>query len=102
MSDDPKTSAPARDFVVLALNSGSSSLKLALYAFRQAITVKLASAEVEEIGRENSHAWLRVDSNFVLNETRSFPDTTAAAEFLIEAIRKSSLPAPQVVGHRIV
>jgi acetate kinase len=40
--------------IVLALNSGSSSLKLALYSFCKGEVSKLASAAAEEIGGE---AW---------------------------------------------
>lgn len=38
--------------IVLALNSGSSSLKLALYSFCNGEVCKLASAAAEEIGGE--------------------------------------------------
>jgi acetate kinase len=42
------------DTIVLALNSGSSSLKLALYSFCNGEAGELASAAAEEIGGE---AW---------------------------------------------
>src|SRR5579864_6549662 len=93
---------PAADFVVLVFNSGSSSLKIALYAFQNGTANMLVQGEAEEIGGGNGPLWLRGSPEIALKETRRFVDTGEAAQFLIHAIRKSSLPTPQAIGHRIV
>jgi acetate kinase len=88
--------------IVLALNSGSSSLKLALYSFCNGEVSKLASAAAEEIGSEAGRVWLRQESALLVDESRSFAGATEAAQYLIAALRRNSFPAPQIIGHRIV
>lgn len=90
------------DFVVLALNSGSSSLKLGLYSFQKGNVDKLAWAEAEEIGSTSGRVWLRGSGDLAKDERRSFVSAGVAAEYLIEALRKTYLPLPLAVGHRIV
>jgi acetate kinase len=95
------------DFVFLALNSGSSSFKLALYSFQNGIIDRLALGEAEEIGSTSGRVWLRSNGDLAHHdlandERRSFVSAGVAAEHLIEALRKTSLPHPLAVGHRIV
>lgn len=93
---------PLSDFVVLVLNSGSSSLKVALYTFHIGTPKKLLQGEAEEIGSENAPLWLKGLPELVFKDTRKFSDAGEAAEFLIRAMFKGSLRVPQAVGHRIV
>lgn len=88
--------------IVLALNSGSSSLKLALYSFCNGEVCKLASAAAEEIGGEAGRVWLRRQSALLVDESRSCASSTEAAQYLIAALRRNLFPAPQIVGHRMV
>jgi acetate kinase len=88
--------------IVLALNSGSSSLKLALYSFCNGEVCKLASAAAEEIGGEAGKVWLRRGSKLLIDESRSCAGATEAAQYLITVLRDNSFPIPQIVGHRIV
>jgi acetate kinase len=88
--------------IVLALNSGSSSLKLALYSFCNGEVSKLASAAAEEIGGEAGKVWLRRGSRLLIDESRSCAGATEAAKYLITVLRDNSFPTPQIVGHRIV
>ena len=90
------------EFVVLVFNSGSSSLKVALYTFHIGTPKKLVQGEAEEIGSENGPVWLRGSPDVALKDTRRFSDTGEAAEFLIRAIFKGSMPRPQAIGYRIV
>ncbi len=89
--------------VILALNSGSSSLKLALYSFQNDKVEKLVWGEAEEIGSKNAKFWLRgKNAEIACNGTHPFADDAEAAHYLIGRVRSSSLPAPRAVGHRIV
>jgi acetate kinase len=88
--------------VVLALNSGSSSLKIALYLLQEAREEKLAKGAAEGLGGSDGRVWLRNGKQTVLDESRSFSDTSQAADYLLCALEKESLPVPNVIGHRIV
>lgn len=87
---------------VLALNTGSSSFKLALYSFHNEKVEKLVWGEAEEIGSKNGHLWLQGNPEISLNQTISFADSGEAAQYLIGKLRKSSLALVRAVGHRIV
>jgi acetate kinase len=88
--------------IVLALNSGSSSLKLALYSFANGAGSKLANGAAEEIGSKDGRIRLRRGSEVLIDEARAFSGATEAAQYLIALFLRNSLPAPRVVGHRIV
>ncbi|HET7549585.1 MAG TPA: hypothetical protein VFJ86_17610, partial [Usitatibacter sp.] len=65
---------------VLALNSGSSSLKFGLYRVTESATETLLSGELEVVGDAQ-------------------PDAIAGIGRLLE---ERNLPAPAAVGHRVV
>jgi len=89
-------SAAAR---VLCLNSGSSSLKLALYDDE----TRLASVTVEQIGSDGGRVTTRDDAHRVRSEvTGMFADTRAALRVALSALDDARLPSPDAVGHRIV
>ena len=81
--------------IVLWLNSGSSSLKLALYSFCNGEVSKLASAAAEEIGGEAGKVWLRRGSRLLIDESRSCAGATEATKYLITVLRDNSFPTPQ-------
>ncbi|HWC16644.1 MAG TPA: acetate/propionate family kinase [Terriglobales bacterium] len=91
-----------RDFAVLSLNSGSSSLKLALYLFQNGSPKKLFWGEAQEVGSKNGRLWTKGDPALSIDEARNFATTGEAASQVIERIRSSALPKPLSVGHRIV
>lgn len=95
-------SPPAADFVVLGLNSGSSSLKIALYAFWNGKPERLAWGEAEELGHRSGSVWLRGNPQIAIQQKHEFKSAGEAARFLIAAMSKGNLPAPNAVGHRIV
>ena len=90
------------DTVVLALNSGSSSLKIALYSMRDTREEKLAKGAAEGLGGKNGRAWLRKVQQSVLDESCNFTNASQAVDYWLCALERESLPAPDVVGHRIV
>jgi acetate kinase len=81
---------------VLCVNSGSSSLKVALYEDETPI----ASSVVEGIGFGEGRLTVRDASAGVLHdELGAFPDTGAALRSALGAAR---FPTPDAAGHRVV
>lgn len=87
---------------ILSLNSGSSSLKFALYSLGRTETL-LATGTVERIGLEGGRLWLKNGKGQVLEDTHSaFPDHHRAVEAMFTALETHHLPMPAAVGHRLV
>jgi acetate kinase len=88
---------------VLALNSGSSSLKFGLYRVGSSHTQILLSGEAEAIGAENSkfHAQDAHD-DALLCETIPIPSQREAIIRIGRLLVESGMPAPAIIGHRIV
>jgi acetate kinase len=95
---DAKTSSN-----ILALNSGSSSLKFGLYRVEPSGVETLISGEAESIGDDRSK--IRVQDSRgqeLLCETASMPSQREAIVRIGKALADSKMPAPIAVGHRIV
>jgi acetate kinase len=88
---------------VLALNSGSSSLKFGLYRAGSSRAEMLLSGEAESIGSKTAkfHAQLSRE-NAVLSETISISSQREAIIRVGKFLADSKLPAPAAIGHRIV
>ena len=91
------------DLNVLALNSGSSSLKFGLYRVGSARIETLLSGEVESIGDPESKFCAR-DSRQreLLSETDSIPSQREAIGRIARLLADSSTLAADAIGHRIV
>ncbi len=88
---------------ILALNSGSSSLKFGLYRVGSARTEILLSGEAESIGDEEGKFVARDSRNKVLlSEAASVPGQREAIVRIARLLADSKMPAPAAVGHRIV
>ncbi len=88
---------------ILALNSGSSSLKFALYEFSAAHELILVRGEAENIGGQGGRLWLRgTEGELVANDARPVPDSQAALLAILDLLKKGNYPAPAAIGHRIV
>jgi acetate kinase len=99
MPPDPASSQP----VILCLNSGSSSVKFALYRLGGMEEVRLAHGAIERIGLSGGHLWIRgMDNDTLVDVHRDFPDHTAAAEGISAAAKDLGFPPPVAVGHRVV
>ncbi|MGA2127393.1 MAG: acetate/propionate family kinase [Xanthobacteraceae bacterium] len=95
---------PSRpDLTVLALNSGSSSLKFGLYRVGSSRTDILMSGEAESIGDRQGrfHAQGPGDKP-LLSETLSIPSQREAIIRIGQALADAGTPAPAAIGHRIV
>jgi len=92
-----------RNLTVLALNSGSSSLKFGLYRVNALECKRLIAGEAESIGEKQGdfHA---EDAQGVslLCERTALPSQTAAIIRLARLLTEMKMPAPECVGHRIV
>jgi len=95
----PMTTAP----VILCINSGSSSLKFALYHLGERGESALAEGAVERIGLSGGSFRLRaVRTEETVEEAGHFPDHQAAVQTAFVSLEKLRLPSPDAVGHRIV
>src|SRR2546428_68755 len=89
-------SVPAR---ILCLNSGSSSLKVALYEDE----TRVASVTAGRLGAGGGGVTARNGAQRVLSKTPGvFPDTPSAVRAAFSALDAGALPAPDAVGHRVV
>ena len=92
-------SAPLR---ILCLNTGSSSLKFALYEIGER-EVALATGAAEGIGNPGARLSLRKGTDTPAVEvTVEAPDGRAAIQTVLAALDAHRLPAPDAVGHRLV
>jgi len=90
-----------RESPVLTLNCGSSSLKFGIYFSNGVAAEAFCEGEAEEIGREKSRFWLK------LNEQRSeqelnLPDHAAALAHALVTLKERAAPEPAAIGHRFV
>jgi acetate kinase len=95
---DPETEAP-----ILALNSGSSSLKFGLYRTGTERTERLLSGEAEAIGGEEGKFSARDrHGKTIISEPVSFPGQREAIIRIAKLLADVDQPAPVAIGHRIV
>jgi acetate kinase len=88
---------------ILCINSGSSSMKFALY--RLGVEEQLvAEGAVERIGVPGGRLWLKDGTGARLGDTeKDFPDHRKAVKAMFTtAIEEYRLPTPDGVGHRLV
>ena len=89
--------------LILCLNSGSSSLKFAVFRCDQSDEIELARGAVEGIAQEHGRLWIQQPTDNQRQETqRSFSSHQAAFEAAMDLLSTLKLPAFSVVGHRVV
>ena len=89
--------------IILALNSGSSSLKFGLYRVSAPRTEALLSGEAQSIGEEGGRFHAQdSQANSLLTEAVSIPTQRDAISRIGQVLAGCKLPAPVAVGHRIV
>ncbi len=88
---------------VLALNSGSSSLKVGLYRVGSTCVEVLLTGEAESIGDKGGKFVARNSRNEVLVSEAAFvPGQREAIVRIARLLTDVKMPAPIAVGHRIV
>src|SRR5262249_34960526 len=91
------------EHVILSANSGSSSLKFALYSLGESEETRIVQGAVEGIGLPSGHLWIRGKDNDVLVDfRREFPQHASATQGIAEAAKKFGFPHPAAAGHRVV
>src|SRR5215510_3045277 len=90
------------DQTVLCLNSGSSSLKFAVYRLAEAAEQRLFSGAVEAIGAPGGRAWLRSAHSIISDQSGSFSDDSAAIKTMLAALHQQGVKDFSAAGHRIV
>jgi acetate kinase len=88
---------------VLALNSGSSSLKFGLYSVGSSWIERLLSGEAEAIGDQSGKCHAEDARGKVLfSETGSIPSQREAIVRIGRLLIDAKMPMPAAIGHRIV
>jgi acetate kinase len=100
----PDDEAGARpELNVLALNSGSSSLKFGLYRVGPSRTGMLIFGEAEGIGEAKSGFHAKDSQNSpLLSEAISIPRQRDAVVRVAKLLADLKMPVPDAIGHRIV
>jgi acetate kinase len=89
--------------IILALNSGSSSLKFGLYRRGAARTETLLSGEATAIGDMGAKFVARdAHGKVLVSEAAAIPDQRDAIIRVDRLLADAKMPAPAAVGHRIV
>jgi acetate kinase len=87
---------------ILCLNSGSSSLKFALFRVFESVEQRIASGAVEEIGPK-ARFWLRdSEKRALVDREANLPGAHECIAAIFAALEDSRLPGPDAAGHRIV
>jgi len=96
---------------ILALNSGSSSLKFAQYEFsspegrpdERPCERLIVRGEAEGIGAQDGRVWLRDGSgNSIADQQTSIPDHPSALRIVMDRLKGGNYAAPSAIGHRVV
>jgi len=88
---------------VLALNSGSSSLKFGLYRVEQSAAEVLVAGEAEAIGDERARFRAHDPSGAELvSEDAPVPSQEHAIRRIARLLSDRNLPVPAAIGHRVV
>ena len=91
------------ELTVLALNSGSSSLKFGLYRVASSRTEMLLSGEAESIGERTGRfsAW-NSGHDALVSETTVIANPREAIVRIGKLLADSNVPPPSAIGHRVV
>src|SRR4051794_18370802 len=89
--------------LALALNAGSSSLKLALFAIEQPSERLLVRGAVRRVGQEGGRIAIEDgDGRVLVEEDANCADHVEALHAALDALDRASLPRAEAVGHRLV
>lgn len=88
---------------VLVLNSGSSSIKFAVYEAGGAEPFRLYEGAVDGIGTEQGKFWIK-DSNGakLIDQSPALPNLSVAFKLVADQLHSGDFPRPSAIGHRMV
>jgi acetate kinase len=96
-------SSTPSEFVALALNSGSSSLKFGLYRVSASRTDMLFTGVAESIGEPSSQFQVRdSQGNMLTHDTAPILSQQDAVIRIGKLFDEAKTPAPAAIGHRVV
>lgn len=88
---------------IVSLNSGSSSLKFAVYRLGFGTEERLIAGAVEQIGLPSGRFWVSGKTGAMqVDEIRKFSTSREAFETLLTLLQQSGLPTADAFGHRVV
>jgi len=88
---------------VLVLNSGSSSIKFAMYDAGDGQRTKLHEGAVDGIGTDNGKFWIKdAEGKKVVDEAPALPNRAVAFKLVADALHSGGFSAPMAIGHRTV
>ena len=87
---------------ILALNSGSSSLKFGLYRIEACIAKVLLSGEAESIGGRDHNFWAKAEAATSVSESANFETHRHAVARVGKFLADRNAVQPAAIGHRVV
>ncbi|HTX77017.1 MAG TPA: acetate/propionate family kinase [Terracidiphilus sp.] len=88
---------------VLVLNSGSSSIKFAVYEAGDGRRDRLFEGAVDGIGTDLGKFWIKdAEGRKLVDQTPPLPNRAVAFGLVTDALRGDGFPAPAAIGHRMV
>jgi acetate kinase len=88
---------------VLVLNSGSSSIKFAIYEAANGEPRRLIEGAVDGIGLDLGKFWIKdAEGNKLLDENPPMRNRAMAFTLVADALHSGKFPAPAAIGHRTV
>ncbi len=88
---------------VLVLNSGSSSIKFAVYEAVNGERNRLYEGAVDGIGTDLGKFWIKdATGKTLVDSTPTLPNRSVAFKLVADALHSGDFPAPVAIGHRVV
>jgi acetate kinase len=88
---------------VLVLNSGSSSIKFAIYEAGGAEPLRLYEGAVDGIGTEQGKFWIKDSSgDKLVDQSPALPNRSVAFQLVADLLHSGDFPRPSAIGHRMV
>ncbi|MGA8086531.1 MAG: acetate/propionate family kinase [Terracidiphilus sp.] len=88
---------------ILVLNSGSSSIKFAMYQADYGERTKIFEGAVDGIGTDNGKFWINdATGQKLVDQTPHLPNRSVAFSLVEKTLHSGQFPAPKAIGHRMV
>ena len=88
---------------VLVLNSGSSSIKFAMYEAGEGQRSRIFEGAVDGIATDNGKFWIKdSDGKKLVDQTPDLPNRSVAFKLVAETLQSGRVPVPKAIGHRTV